>query len=94
MTTEKHGCRMDVRILDMQPHPDQATNNPGCWAVQIEVCYDGQRRAFWRWHTERNYVRGRYVTSTEKPKDSVVLKRFWDNTFAELHGFSFDKDNP
>ena len=94
MMTEKHAFRMDARILDMQPHPDQATNNPGCWAVQIEVCYDGQRRAFWRWHTERNYVDDRYVTSKTKPKASDVIKRFWDDTFAELHGFSFDKDNP
>ena len=93
MTTDK----MDARVLDMQPHPDQATNNPGCWAVQLEVSYDGRRRAFWRWYTERNYyVHGRYVasTSTKKPKAGDVLKRFWDDTFAEMHGFSFDKDDP
>ena len=87
-------CRIDARILDMQPHPDQATNNPGCWAVQIEVCYDKRRRTFWRWYAERNYVDGCYVTSETMPKACDVLKRFWDDTFAELHGFSFNKDDP
>lgn len=85
---------IDVRVLDMQPHPEQSTNNPGCWAVQLEVSYGGQRRTFWRWFTEKSYVHGRYVASTKKPKVGDVIKRFWDDTFAELHGFSFDKDNP
>jgi hypothetical protein len=94
MTTET--SLIEVRVLDMRPHPDQATNNPGCWAVQYEVSYDGQRRTFWRWHTVRTFKHGQYVktTSTDKPKAKDVIKRFWADTFAELHGFSFNKDDP
>ena len=77
---------IDVRVLKIEPHPDQATNNPGSWAVQYEVSYGGTRRTFWRWHTERH--------SDAKPKHGVLVKRFWDDTFAELHGFSFNKDDP
>lgn len=75
-----------VRVLDIQPHPDQATNNPGSWAVKFGVSYDGVTRTFWRWHTERK--------SDKKPKADVLVKRFWDDTFADLHGFSFNKDDP
>lgn len=77
---------IDVRVLDIQPHPDQATNNPGCWAVQFAIARDGERRTFWRWHNER--------TSDQKPTPFKIIKRFWDDTFADLHGFSFDKDDP
>ena len=38
---------IDVRVLDVKPHPDQATNNPGCWAVRFEISYDGTTRTFW-----------------------------------------------
>jgi hypothetical protein len=77
---------IDVRVLDIQPHPDQATNNPGCWAVRFEVSCDRTTRTFWRWHTERK--------SDKKPKAGDLVKRFWDDTFGELHGFSFNKDAP
>ena len=87
---------IDVRVVDMKPHRDQATNNPGCWAVQLEVSYDGQRKTFWRWYAERSCKDGQIVetTSKAKPKAEDVLKRFWNDTFAELHGFSFNKDDP
>ena len=87
---------IDVRVIEVKPHPDQATNNPGCWAVQLEVSHSGRRRAFWRWYTERNYVHGRFVASMSKtkPKAGDILQRFWDDTFAELHGFAFDKEMP
>ena len=84
-----------VRVLDIQPHPDQATNNPGTWAVQFSVSYDGQKRSFWRWHDVRDTDDiGRYVRSTRKPAVDEILKSFWDDTFASLHGFTFDKDEP
>lgn len=38
---------IDVRVRDVQSHPDQATNNPGCWAVRFEVSYNGTKRSFW-----------------------------------------------
>jgi hypothetical protein len=74
---------IEVRVLQIEPHPDQATNNPGSWAVQYEVRYDRTKRTFWRWYTERK--------SDQKPKANDIIKRFWDDTFAELHGFSFNK---
>jgi hypothetical protein len=40
------GPHIDVRVIDIQPHPDQATNNPGCWAVRFEVVCDGSN--LWR----------------------------------------------
>ena len=87
---------IDARVLDMKPHPDQATNNPGCWAVQIEVSYGGRSRRFWRWYTERSLVADRLIATTAKtkPKTGDILRRFWDDTFAELHGFAFDKEAP
>lgn len=75
-----------VHVLDIRPHPDQATNNPGSWAVQFEVSYDGRKRTFWRWHTIRE--------DSKKPKATDIILRFWDDTFAELHGFAFDKNDP
>lgn len=77
---------IEARVLDIQPHPDQATNNPGCWAIQLEVSLFGCRRTFWRWHTER--------ASHAKPKTVAILKKFWIDTFGDLHGFSFGKDEP
>lgn len=87
---------IDARVLDIKPHPDQATNNPGCWAVQLEVSHAGRRRSFWRWYTERTYSHGQLVatTSTKKPKQGDILRRFWEDTFAELHGFSFNEADP
>ena len=75
-----------VRVLDIQPHPDQATNNPGTWAIRYEVSYVGRKRTFWRWHTVRE--------NNKKPMADVLVKHFWDDTFADLHGFAFDKDDP
>jgi hypothetical protein len=77
---------IEVRVLDIQPHPDQATNNPGAWAVRFEVVYDRRKRTFWRWYTERK--------SDKKPTATSIILRFWDDTFAELHGFAFNKDDP
>lgn len=92
---------IEVRVLDIQPHPAQATHNPGGWAIKFEVAYDGTSRTFWRWHDVRELVGGstpdvgRYVTpSNKKPTADEIIKRFWDNTFAELHGFSFNKADP
>jgi len=88
---------IEVRVLQIEPHPDQATNNPGSWAVQYEVSYDGTKRTFWRWHTVRaSYRCGQHRDEVfkKKPSKETIVKHFWDDTFAELHGFSFDKDDP
>ena len=86
---------IDARVLDVQPHPDQATTNPDSWAVRLKISYDGTTRTFWRWHTARALDgRGIRLATTKKPTPGEILKRFWDDTFAELHGFSFDKDDP
>jgi hypothetical protein len=85
---------IDVRVLDIQPHPDQATNNPGTWAVRYEVAYDGTKRTFWRWHTAFAMRNGQRIYTDKKPKHEEIIKRFWDDTFGELHGFSFNKDDP
>jgi hypothetical protein len=86
---------IDMRVLDIQPHPDQATNNPGCWAVRFEVSYNGTKRSFWRWHNVRENVEGRYVTpSNKKPQADEIIEGFWNDTFGNLHGFSFNKETP
>ena len=87
---------IDVRVLDIQPHPDQATNNPGCWAVQYRVAHDGRSRSFWRWYNVRELRSGRYVTppNDKKPTHAEILADFWEDTFGNLHGFSFDKAAP
>lgn len=83
---------IDVRILDIQPHPDQATHNPNDWAVQLQISYEGQKRTFWRWHTVRDFDgSGIRLSTNRQPTPHEILKRFWDNTFEKLHGFSFDK---
>jgi hypothetical protein len=86
---------IDVRVLDIQPHPDQATNNPGCWAVRFEVSYNGTKRSSWRWHTVRA-TDGRVVrlSTNKNPTPGEIVERFWTDTFAELHGFAFDKAAP
>lgn len=91
-----------VRVLDIRPHPDQATNNPGCWAVQLRVAHNGNARTFWRWHTVREMEGkaapdgGLYLrpSSVKKPSASEIVEWFWADTFGELHGFSFNKDDP
>ena len=92
---------IDARVLDVRPHPDQATTHPGCWAVQFEVTHDGVRRTFWRWHTVRQDRQlggggSIYVTpSNDKvPTSEEILAQFWGDTFGELHGFNFNKDDP
>jgi hypothetical protein len=85
---------IEVRVIDIQPHPDQATHNPSCWAVRFEAVYDGTTRTFWRWHTAFKMKDGQRVYLDDKPKAAAILQRFWDDTFAELHGFSFNKDDP
>jgi len=85
---------IDVRVLDVRPHPDQATNNPGCWGIQLAVTHDGTTRTFWRWHSTYELRDGRRIPTDQKPRIADIIKRFWDDTFAELHGFSFDKDDP
>lgn len=91
MTTEQ--AWIDVRILDVRPHPDQVTNNPGTWAVKLRVSRADGVRTFWRWHTVREIKNGCYVAplSKEKPSPDEILTRFWDDTFAELHGFDFER---
>lgn len=88
---------IDVHVLDVRPHPDQATNNPGCWAVQLRVTRAGRSRTFWRWYTVREFSpAGRLIapSSERKPSKDEILSDFWDDTFGELHGFDFDKDDP
>lgn len=84
---------IDVEVLDVRPHPCQATNNPGCWAVQFRVSHKGTSRTFWRWHTGRRFgPDGALVETNEQPSRDEILARFWNDTFAELHGFSFTPD--
>ena len=91
------GNPIDVCVIDVKPHPAQATHNPGCWAVRFEVSYDDHKRTFWRWYTVRTlsanktYVR---TTSTDKPRSEDIIRQFWSDTFADLHGFNFDKVAP
>lgn len=80
---------MIVRVLDVKPHPDQATSNPGTWAVKLRITHKRQARSFWRWHTVRELDDGRYVTRT-KPTAEEILAQFWEDTFADQHGFDFE----
>lgn len=83
---------IDVRVLALKPHPAQATNNPGWWAVQLHVSHAGQARSFWRWYLVHELdTRGCYVTPSndKKPSHDEILARFWSDTFSELHGFDF-----
>lgn len=87
---------IDVRVLAVKPHPDQATNNPGCWAVQLCVSRAGRSgsRTFWLWHNVRTLKDGRYInpSNEEKPSAAEIIARFWDDMFAELHGFDFERE--
>ena len=79
---------IDVRVLDVKPHPDQATNNPGTWAVKLRVSHDGRSRAFWRWHSVREQTK----ETKRKPTAEEILAQFWEDTFAGLHGFDFERE--
>jgi hypothetical protein len=68
---------IDACARAVRPHPDQATSNPGCWAIQLRVSHAGRSRTFWRWCT---------FSSDEKLSHAAILARFWDDTFSELHG--------
>lgn len=85
---------IDASVLAVKPHPDQATNNPGTWAVQFRVSHADKARTFWRWYTVRQTdANGAYVTpSNDKPSVDEILAGFWDDTFGELHGFDFGRD--
>lgn len=84
---------IDVSVLQVRPHPDQTTNNPGCWAVQLRVTRADQSRTFWRWHTVRRLdQRGVLVEPDNVPPSSdEILAWFWDDTFGDLHGFNFER---
>jgi hypothetical protein len=84
---------IDVRVLGMQPHPDQATTHPGTWAVQFRADHAGRARTFWRWYTVRETdASGCYVTPSndKRPAADEILADFWRDTFLDLHGFDFD----
>jgi hypothetical protein len=97
---------IDACVLDIKPHPEQATNNPGCWAVRLSVSYDGTTRTFWRWYNVRDLKtwdaeRRQWVLSTDgtgvyigpsdrTPTNEELIKDFWDDTFGNLHGFNFE----
>jgi hypothetical protein len=81
-------------VLAIEPHPDQATHNPGCWAVQFRVSHAGQTRTFWRWHNVRKFnANGAWIEpDNEPPSTDEIMKAFVDDTFNELHGFNFQSD--
>ena len=85
---------IDVAVLDVKPHPDQAAHNPGSWAVQLRVSHAGKTRTFWRWHTVRKFDKDgtRITPDSQPPSTDEILTCFWSDTFAELHGFNFDRD--
>lgn len=87
---------MDVHVLAVRPHPGQARENPGCWAVQLRVSHAGQSRTFWRWHTVHELDEdGCYITPSndKEPSHDEIVARFWNDTFSELHGFDFCRDD-
>lgn len=77
---------ISVSVLDIQRHPDP-DSNPDDWTVRFQVNYEGTELTFWRWHKVRD-------RSGSAPTHAEAVKRFWEDTFAELHGFSFRKDKP
>jgi hypothetical protein len=85
---------IDVRVLAMRPHPDQATHNPGCWAIQYGVRYEGTSRKFWRWFTVRKLnENGALVEPDDQPPSAdEVIEEFWNDTFGNLHGFDFESN--
>ena len=80
---------IDVEVVGVDPHPAQSTTNPSSWAVRFRVVFAGKSREFSRWHDTRDVEDGRFVT--RRPTNEEVLARFWDDTFAELHGFDFEE---
>ncbi len=82
---------IDAIILAIEPHPDQATNNPGSWAVQFSVSHAGKLRTLWRWHTVRRFDKNSALIKPDNqpPTHEEILARFWDDTFGNLHGFNF-----
>jgi hypothetical protein len=87
---------IEVHVLAVVPHPDQATNNPGDWAVRFEISYKGATKTFWRWHTVKAFnENGRYITSPPiAPSHDQILHYFWDDTFHELNGFARGEETP
>lgn len=82
---------IDAQVLDVKPHPDQATNNPGCWAVQLCVSHRGEVRTFWRWFNVREMRNDIVVVpSSRKPSNDEILAQFWNDMFSNLHGFDFE----
>jgi hypothetical protein len=84
--------QIEVHVLTIRPHPDQATNNPGTWAVQFRASRAGRSHTFWRWYNVRETnANGAYITPSNDKKPTVdeIIVRFWDDTFADLHGFDF-----
>lgn len=92
----KTETQIEVRVLDVQPHPDQATNNPRDWAVQFCVKHDGMERTFWRWHTVYHLDDNGVVIRPDPvpPTHDEILAHFWRQTFLGMGGFAFDKDDP
>lgn len=82
---------IEASVLDVRPHPCQATSNPGCWAVQFSVTHKGRSRAFWRWHNVQIVAKhGVYQRpSNDRPSHDEILAIFWGNEFLDMHGFDF-----
>jgi hypothetical protein len=84
---------IEARVLAIEPHSEQATTNPGTWAVQFWICHNGTERTFWRWHHVRALnANGAYVRpSNTPPTQEKILAEFWDDTFKGMHGFDFER---
>ena len=78
-------------VLDVRPHPDQTSHNPGCWAVKFRVSHGKKARTFWRWYNVRRFNENGALVDPDDQPPSVeeILARFWDDTFGDLHGFDF-----
>jgi hypothetical protein len=73
---------LNVHLVEIQPHPDLATTHPGWWRTKLAISYAGTSSTFWRWHK---------APSEKTPTADEIHAWFWQTTFAELHGFSFDE---
>lgn len=84
---------IDVRVLDIKPHPDQDTNNPGSWAVRFRVSHKGDVRTFWRWHSVRKLNKNDVLIRPDnvRPSSTEILASFWEDLFRGLHGFDFER---
>jgi hypothetical protein len=88
---------IDVCVLTMKPHPDQATTHPGAWAVQFRADHGGRTHTFWRWYNVRETNENdTYITPSneKKPSADKILADFWRDTFLDLHGFDFQEFQP